>query len=99
MRTTVAFDTVQEIEFLKWRATTELDSTHYELVDIQAGWDPDYATGVYYCWHIWQLSEHAVQEYFHSLRVGRNNMHTYTTQLELDLDYTLCNWPERIRFP
>ena len=69
--TLVAFDTAQYIEFLKWRRNTGLDSTHYEMIDIQCGWDPDYATGVYYCWNIWQLSEDAVQQYFY---------HTHTLQ-------------------
>lgn len=66
--TLIAFDTEQYIEFLKWRRNTELDSTHYEMIDIQCGWDPDYATGVYYCWNIWQLSDDAIQEYFHNAR-------------------------------
>ena len=94
--TVIAFDTAQYIEFLKWRGKTDLDSTHYEMIDIEAGYDPDYATGTYYCWNIWQLSEQATQQYFYA-------KHTSTQlaweQLELDLDYAMCNWREGIRFP
>ena len=94
--TLVAFDTAQYIKFLKWRDCTSLDNTHYELVDIEAGYDPDYDTGVYYCWNIWELSDDAVQQYFYA-------KHTSTQlaweQLQLDLDYRLCNWRGTVRFP
>ena len=94
--TLIAFDTAQYIEFLRWRGKTSLDSTHYEMIDIEAGYDPDYATGTYYCWNIWQLSEQAMQEYFYT-------KHTSTSfeweQLKIDLDYAMCNWREGIRFP
>jgi len=92
----VAFDTEQDIEFLKWRRKTKLDDTHYEMIDIQCGWDPDYATGTYYCWNIWQLSDDAVQEYFYN---AHSNTQLAWEQLELDLDYRLCNWRRGIRFP
>ena len=92
----ISFDTEQDIQFLKWRRNTELDDTHYKMIDLQCGWDPDYATGTYYCWNIWQLSDDAVQQYFYA-------KHTDTRldweQLTLDLDYTLCNWRSTVRFP
>ena len=95
-KTLIAFDTEQYIEFLEWRGSTSLDSTHCKMLDIQCGWDPDYATGTYYCWNIWQLSDDAVQQYFY-------DKHTSTSfaweQLELNLDYTLCNWRGTVRFP
>ena len=94
--TLIAFDTAQYIEFLKWRSKTELNSTHFKMIDIQCGWDPDYDTGVYYCWNIWRLSDDAIQQYFYA-------KHTRTSfaweQLQLDLDYAMCNWREGIRFP
>ena len=65
-KTLIAFDTAQYIQFLRWRSSTDLDSTHYEMIDIQCGWDPDYATGAYYCWNIWQLSDDAVKQYFYA---------------------------------
>jgi len=90
----VAFNTAQDIEFLKWLKTVDYaaDMTH-----IDAGYDPDYATGTYYAWFTWELEEHALEAYCNS------STHTSTQfaweQLDLDLDYTLCNISRTVRFP
>jgi len=84
----VAFNTEQDIEFLKWLKTTNHTAN---MIDIDAGWDPDYATGVYYAWFTWELEEHALEAYCNSST--HNTPQLAWEQLELDLDTTLCNIP------
>jgi len=86
----VAFNTEQDIEFLKWLKTTQHRA---DMIDVDCGWDPDYATGVYYAWFTWELEEAVLEEYMHS------DAQPAWEQLTLDLDTTLCNIPSTVRFP
>jgi len=89
----VAFNTEQDIEFLKWLKTTQHTAN---MIEVDAGWDPDYATGTYYAWFTWELEGHALEAYCNS---GTQPEWELQEQLALDLDYTLCNIPRTVRFP
>ena len=86
----IAFNTEQDIQFLRWLKTTNHTAT---MINVDAGWTPDYETGVYYAWFTWELDEHVLEEYVHSIP------HRVPEQLTLDLDYTLCNISRTVRFP
>jgi len=51
----VAFNTAQDIEFLKWLKTTQ-HTAH--MLDVDCG-----ESGVYYAWFTWELEEAALEEY------------------------------------
>jgi len=63
MTVRVAFNTQQDIEFLKWLKNTDHTAT---MLDVDCGWDPDYETGRYYAWFVWELEETVLEEYTHS---------------------------------
>jgi len=48
----VAFNDSQYSQFLKHYRTAQCT-----LVDVDCGWDPDYATGTYYAWFTWDCAE------------------------------------------
>jgi len=48
----VAFNTEQDIYFMRHYRTP-----HCVLVDVDCGWDPDYDSGVYYAWFVWDCAE------------------------------------------
>ena len=77
----VAFNTEQDIKFLKWLKTTQYKAS---MTDIDAGYDPDYATGVYYAWFTWELDEAVLEEYVHTSVHGTPQL--AWEQLELDLE-------------
>jgi len=56
----VAFNTQQDIQFLKWLKNTDHTA---QMLDVHSGWDPDYATGVYYAWFTWELEEAVLEQY------------------------------------
>jgi len=89
----VAFNTAQDIEFLKW-----LKTTHYtaDMIDVDSGWDPDYESGTYYAWFTWELDEDALEAYCNSNTQPEWEL---KEQPQLDLDYTLCNISRTVRFP
>jgi len=86
----VAFNTAQDIEFLKWLKNT--DHTAH-MLDVDCGWDPDYATGVYYAWFVWEMEEAVLEEYMNG------EAQPEWEQLDLELDTTLCNISRTVRFP
>jgi len=89
----VAFNTEQDIEFLKWLKTTQHRA---DMINVDSGWDPDYATGVYYAWFTWELEESVLEEY---MNPKAQSAWELQEQLTLELDYTLCNIPSSVRFP
>jgi len=89
----VAFNTAQDIEFLKWLKTTDYEA---DMTHIDAGYDPDYATGTYYAWFTWELDEQALEAYCNSSTQPQWEL---KEQLELELDCTLCNISRTVRFP
>ena len=48
----VAFNTDQDLYFMRHYRTADC-----KLVDVHCGWDPDYETGVYYAWFIWDCAD------------------------------------------
>jgi len=59
----VAFNTEQDIEFLKWLKTTKHTAN---MIHVDCGWDPNYESGTYYAWFTWELDELALEEYVHT---------------------------------
>ena len=89
----VAFNTEQDIQFLAWLKTTQYTA---RMIDVDCGWDPDYATGVYYAWFTWELDDAVLEAYCNSSTQPQWEL---KEQLTLELDYTLCNIPRTVRFP
>ena len=84
MKTVVAFNTAQDIEFLKWLKTTDYEA---DMIHLDAGYDPDYETGVYYAWFTWELEEAALEEYIHCSAEDEQTEHTVWP--------LCCYWDER----